>query len=453
MLMDISEAPYMWTTSNLYMNKNKDNSIIDMKRSIITILAAAAVLAGCKQTKVEENKGYFVLQSVTADANLNEVNVSTKAMPSELADINTFVVKIESNLEGGGTQTYNYKDILDQAIELPTGSYRITAGSPAGKAAAWDQPLFEGTQNFTVVAGATSPVNVKCSLSNTMVSIKCTDTFKTELQEFNIKVSATDNDFLTWSKTGKENSDALAAELSKDGYFSASELYVQIDGKREIDGSTAALTYVVKNVHPKDHIILNLDARVTGQVQQITLAVDGTVNDRTENIVVGGFEEIPIPDPIDPTPDPNPDPNPDPSLPAKPSLVWDANPTFEVTELKSDGMSVEITVNVPGKVKDFLIDVKSDCAEFEGVIKSLTGDGLTMDLVNNAALSSLNGQGIPTGDSVKGRDTVPFSLSSLLPMILLYNPEVNSYHTFTLRVTDESGQTLTQALQFQYRGN
>ena len=424
-----------------------------MKRSIITILAAAAVLAGCKQTKVEENKGYFVLQSVTADADLNEVNVSTKAMPSELVDINTFVVKIESNLEGGGTQTYNYKDILDQAIELPTGSYRITAGSPAGKAAAWDQPLFEGTQNFTVVAGATSPVNVKCSLSNTMVSIKCTDTFKTELQEFNIKVSATDNDFLTWSKTGKENSDALAAELSKDGYFSASELYVQIDGKREIDGSTAALTYVVKNVHPKDHIILNLDARVTGQVQQISLAVDGTVNDRTENIVVGGFEEIPIPDPIDPTPDPNPDPNPDPSLPAKPSLVWEANPTFELMELKSDGMSVEITVNVPGKVKDFLIDVKSDCAEFEGVIKSMTGDGLTMDLVNNASLSSLNDLGIPTGDSVKGRDTVPFKLSSLLPMILLYNPEVNSYHTFTLKVTDEAGQTLTQALQFQYRGN
>lgn len=424
-----------------------------MKRSIITILAAAAVLAGCKQTKVEENKGYFVLQSVTADADLNEVNVSTKAMPSELADINTFVVKIESNLEGGGIQTYNYKDILDQAIELPTGSYRITAGSPAGKAAAWDQPLFEGTQNFTVVAGATSPVNVKCSLSNTMVSIKCTDTFKTELQEFNIKVSATDNDFLTWSKTGKESSDVLAAELSKDGYFSASELYVQIDGKREIDGSTAALTYVVKNVHPKDHIILNLDARVTGQVQQITLAVDGSVNDRTENIVVGGFEEIPIPDPIDPTPDPNPDPNPNPSLPAKPSLVWEANPTFELMELKSDGMSVEITVNVPGKVKDFLIDVKSDCAEFEGVIKSMTGDGLTMDLVNNSALSSLNDLGIPTGASVKGKETVPFKLSSLLPMILLYNPEVNSYHTFTLKVTDEAGQTLTQALQFQYRGN
>lgn len=431
-----------------------------MKRTIFSIMAVAAVLTGCKETNVDSNseKGFFVLKSVVADGQMNDIDISTaatKATPAELADVNSFVVKIESNLEGGGTQTYNYKDILDQAIELPTGSYRITAGSPAGKAAAWDQPLFEGMQNFTVVAGATSPVNVKCSLSNTMVSIKCTDTFKTELQEFNIKVSATDNDFLTWSKTGKESSDALAAELSKDGYFSASELYVQIDGKREIDGSTAALTYVVKNVHPKDHIILNLDARVTGQVQQISLAVDGTVNDRTENIIVGGFEEIPIPDPIDPTPDPNPDPDPqpDPSLPAKPSLVWEANPTFALTELKSEGMSVEITVNVPGKVKDFLIDVKSDCAEFEGVIKSMTGDGLTMDLVNNAALSSLNDLGIPTGDSVKGKETVPFTLSSLLPMILLYNPEVNSYHTFTLKVTDEAGQTLTQALQFQYRGN
>ena len=129
--------------------------------------------------------------------------------------------------------------------------------------------------------------------------------------------------FLTWSKTGEESSDALAAELSKDGYFSASELYVQIDGKREIDGSTAALTYVGgKNVHPKDHIILNLDARVTGQVQQITLAVDGTVNDRTESIVVGRIpKKFLSPDPIDPTPDPTPDPNPDPqpdpSLPAK----------------------------------------------------------------------------------------------------------------------------------------
>ena len=74
-----------------------------MKRAIITIFAAAAVLAGCKETSVEGSKGLFVLKSVTADASLNDVQVDTKAMPSELADVSSFVVTVESNLEGGGS--------------------------------------------------------------------------------------------------------------------------------------------------------------------------------------------------------------------------------------------------------------------------------------------------------------------------------------------------------------
>ena len=250
-----------------------------MKRTIFSIMAVAAVLTGCKETNVDSNseKGFFVLKSVVADGQMNDIDISTaatKATPAELADVNSFVVKIESNLEGGGTQTFSYSDILDKAIELPTGSYQITAGSPEGKTAAWDQPLFEGVQNFSVVAGATSPVNVKCSLKNAMVSVKCTDTFITELSTFNIKVSANDNDFLTWSKNESGNN------LDRQGYFTATELYVQIDGERSLDGSTAALTQTIKNVHPKDHIILNLDARVTGEVQQITLTVDGSVNVR-----------------------------------------------------------------------------------------------------------------------------------------------------------------------------
>ena len=295
-----------------------------MKRTIFSIMAVAAVLTGCKETNVDSNseKGFFVLKSVVADGQMNDIDISTaatKATPAELADVNSFVVKIESNLEGGGTQTYSYSDILDKAIELPTGSYQITAGSPEGKTAAWDQPLFEGVQNFSVVAGATSPVNVKCSLKNAMVSVKCTDTFITELSTFNIKVSANDNDFLTWSKNESGNN------LDRQGYFTATELYVQIDGERSLDGSTAALTQTIKNVHPKDHIILNLDARVTGEVQQITLTVDGSVNVRNENVTVGGFEEIPIPDPEKPKPE-NPDPEkPEPDANA-PQLVWASNP-------------------------------------------------------------------------------------------------------------------------------
>ncbi len=420
-----------------------------MKRIILSILAISAVVAGCKKTAKEEGLGYMVLKSVTADDNTNdkEINASgTKANPSDLVDLNEFLIKIESGLEGGGTQTYKYADILDQAVTLATGNYILTASSPEGKVAAWDQPLFEGTKNFTVVAGAVSPVEVKCTLKNAIVSVKCTDTFKTELSSYNIKVSASNDDFLTWTKDN----------IGNDGYFDASELNIQIDGVREIDGSTAALTAKISNIHPKDHIILNLDAKVTGEVQTITLTLDGSVLERNQDILVDGFEEIPIPDP-DPTPDPTPTPDPEPSDPTLPTLVWEANPTYAVTELKSDGMSAEMTVNAPNKIKEFLIDVKSDYENFETTITQLAGS-LTMDLINNTDatfVSMMKQVNIPTGDEIKGQTSVPFSLSSILPMILVYKPDgdTDSYHSFTLRVTDESGNTLTQELKFHYMGN
>lgn len=428
-----------------------------MKRTIFSIMAVAAVLTGCKETNVDSNseKGFFVLKSVVADGQMNDIDISTaatKATPAELADVNSFVVKIESNLEGGGTQTYSYSDILDKAIELPTGSYQITAGSPEGKTAAWDQPLFEGVQNFSVVAGATSPVNVKCSLKNAMVSVKCTDTFITELSTFNIKVSANDNDFLTWSKNESGNN------LDKQGYFTATELYVQIDGERSLDGSTAALTQTIKNVHPKDHIILNLDARVTGEVQQITLTVDGSVNVRNENVTVGGFEEIPIPDP-NPEPNPGPDPEPEPDENA-PQLVWASNPDFAAQPL-AETMDVTINIKAPGKISSFIVNVNSPALnsllpDMVSPQNVLSDGSVDLDLIDDATaienLSSL----LPTGDQLKGKDNVEFKLSGLLPMlysITSASPDTydNTNHVFTLKLKDEAGRTLSKAATFYYK--
>lgn len=429
-----------------------------MKRTIFSIMAVAAVLAGCKETNVDSNseKGFFVLKSVVADGQMNDIDISTaatKATPAELADVNSFVVKIESNLEGGGTQTYSYSDILDKAIELPTGSYQITAGSPEGKTAAWDQPLFEGVQNFSVVAGATSPVNVKCSLKNAMVSVKCTDTFITELSTFNIKVSANDNDFLTWSKNESGNN------LDRQGYFTATELYVQIDGERSLDGSTAALTQTIKNVHPKDHIILNLDARVTGEVQQITLTVDGSVNVRNENVTVGGFEEIPIPDPERPNPD-NPDPEkPEPDANA-PQLVWASNPNFAAQPL-AETMDVTINIKAPGKISSFIVNVNSPALnsllpDMVSPQNVLSDGSVDLDLIDDAtAIENLSAL-LPTGDQLKGRDNVEFKLSGLLPMlygITSASPDTydNTNHVFTLKLKDEAGRTLSKAATFYYK--
>lgn len=425
-----------------------------MKRIFITIMAAAAVLASCDTKEVETRKGEgtFILQSLTADTDLKDVQVGTKALPGELNEnqlIATMELTIKNTQDANLKQTFNYLDIVNKPVQLATGSYTVSAVSVGGKDAAWDQPLFAGSTNFEVKPNTVSPVEIKCAVTNAVVSIICSDTFTTEVSDYNIKVSDAKGNFLTWTR---EN-------IGNDGYFTAKELNVTIEGKRSLDGnSTATVTGTIKNIQAKDHIILNIDAKVTGQVQQIVLKVDGTVKDRNENIFVDGFEEIEIPDPSQPDPTPNPEePKVDPDAP---SLVWEANPTFAMIPLKQE-MDVDIKILAPKKIKTLIVKVKSD-ALFDALKLMVTADDkhvdsvnkiVTLDLINDEkAVNSLSGAPafLPTGDNVEGHTELSLPLSKLVPMIGSLGPEINSIHYFTLVLTDEASNVLEKELAFQF---
>lgn len=419
-----------------------------MKRIFITIMAAAAVLASCDNAEVAglKGKGTFMLQSITANTDLNDVQVKPHGLPSELNKdklLAALELTIKNSEDANLKQTYKYLDIVNKPVELSTGKYTVSAVSTDAKDAAWDQPLFAGSTDFAVIANAVSPVDLTCSMTNAVVSIKCSDTFKTEVNDYNIKVSDAKGNFLTWTKDN----------ISEDGYFTAKELTVTIEGKRSLDNSTATVTGTIQNIQAKDHIILNIDAKVTGQVQQIVVTVDGSVKDRNENIFVDGFEEIEIPDPSQPDPNPG-----QPETPAAPTLEWPKNPTFATTELAKT-MDIDLVVKAPGKIKTFLVVV--DSPSLETLLPGMTGidgkAGCTLDLINNQTLienfksMELN---LPTADQLKGQTEVNFPLSSLVPMI--YGIEVgkkeqaSSDHKFTLQLTDESDQEFSQTLVFHY---
>lgn len=419
-----------------------------MKRIFITIMAAAAVLASCDNAEVAglKGKGTFMLQSVTANTDLNDVQIKPHGLPSELNQdklLAALELTIKNSEDANLKQTYKYLDIVNKPVELSTGKYTVSAASTDAKDAAWDQPLFAGSTDFAVVANAVSPVDLTCSMTNAVVSVKCSDTFKTEVNDYNIKVSDAKGNFLTWTKDN----------IAEDGYFTAKELTVTIEGKRSLDNSTATVTGTITNIQAKDHIILNIDAKVTGQVQQIVLKVDGTVKDRNENIFVDGFEEIEIPDPN------QPDQTPDqPETPAAPTLEWPKNPTFETTEL-AETMAIDLVVKAPGKIKTFLVVV--DSPSLETLLPGMTGingkEGCTLDLINNKTLIANFkelGLNLPTEDQLKGQTEVNFPLSSLVPMIYgleaAKKEQANSDHKFTLQLTDEAGQELSQTLVFHY---
>lgn len=428
-----------------------------MKRIFITIMAAAAVLASCDTKEVETRKGEgtFILQSLTADTNLNDIQVGTKALPNELNNnqlIAAMELTIKNTQDANLKQTFNYLDIVNKPVQLATGSYTVSAVSVGGKDAAWDQPLFAGSTNFEVKPNTVSPVKIKCALTNAVVSINCSDTFTTEVSDYNIKVSDAKGNFLTWTR---EN-------IGNDGYFTAKELNVTIEGKRSLDGnSTATVTGTIQNIQAKDHITLNIDARVTGQVQQIVVTVETKVNDKPVDIFVDGFEEIEIPDPSQPDPTPTPDPEEPEVDPNAPSLVWIGNENFERTEMTS-GMDVTFSISAPNKIASFVVVVNAPAVNSEVAAmvspENVNSDGtVNLDLIkDDVAMAQLSALGLKTGDQLENQSQVQFELSRLIGMLYgLCGTEPDKYdnqdQTFTLKLTDTKNLSLSKSVVFFYK--
>ena len=101
-----------------------------------------------------------------------------------------------------------------------------------------------------------------------------------------------------------------------------------------------------------------------------------------------------------------------------------------------------------------MVDVDSDV--LGETIAALAGASYTyspstpfrMDLINDTALITALGAMIPTGDALENQTHVDFSLSKLVPLINVYHPTSGSQHTFTLKVTDNKGQSLEKPVVF-----
>ena len=411
-----------------------------MKKILLTMAAAATVFAGCNKNEVGTDAGSGMLRLQVGYA--GEYNdktpdlVPVKSDADDQAFIDTFVISIEKttgapySLECTVAQ-FN-EQYADGILSLSPGSYTVSVSSPGSEKAAWDQPVYGVTKEFTIVEDVLTPLELVCSLTNMMVSVKLSENFKSELSAYSIVITGDYEDgeaSLTWSSADED------AE-SRAGYFAVAPLSVEIQGTRALDGSEARKTYRIEDVAAADHHILNIDAKTTG-ASQPSISIDYTVNEKPVDIVVPGFEEIPIPD----------EEPEDPDVPSEdaPELVWDANPTFERWPLAAT-MDVNLVVNAPGKIAGFKVDIES--VTLQSLLESFT---MPMDLINDQTVKEFMSSpfiGLPVGDDLSGKTSVEFPLSTLLPMLYGLGPEPGTEHTFTLIVTDEAGQELNQSLVF-----
>ena len=425
-----------------------------MKKTVYTIIAAAIALTSCNtEVFITEKKGEMTLDlSCSSEYNI----VGTKAESDEDI-INNFSVKIVRPADGW-TKTFEpFSSIKGTVISLGSGNYTITASSPVKEDAAFDQPVYEGSTDFTVSTGQVTNVSLICKVSNIKVSIQLTDNFVKELSDYSITVT-NGKGILKWEKNANQTDfkpvivegETLYTGI-KSGYFSVAPLTIQVNGHRSLDNSSASTSYFINDPKAADHHILKLDANVTGTLGGISITIDNTVNDIENTVTVPGFEEIPVPgdEPQDPgTEEPGTEePGTDPEPSTAPTLVWDANPTFAPMAI-NDAMNADLVVNAPEKIAQF--KVKVDSPNLTAAIQGLTTDGSdTMDLVNDAAMIEfLANLGIPTGENIVGKTTVNFFITDLVKMINMYGPEAGTQHHFILIVTDEKGQEMNKKVTF-----
>lgn len=411
-----------------------------MKKILFAISAAAVMLAGCRKTDIIEESG---VGSVAFTFTSDESGYVTKALPE--VDVNTLAVKITGK-DGGYSQEWKSVSEMPEILELASGTYTLTASTPGAKAVAWDQPVYGGSKDFAVVVGKVSNVDLVCSITNMMVTLNPTENFLNELTSWEVTVRSQDGTLVWDEKTYEEDRAA---------FFNVAPLSVLVKGERFDGAEVVQQSLSITDVAAKDHHILNLDAQVTGSIEQggLHLTVDNTVNDKNENIHIPGFDEIPVEDDDDPD-TPGGDDKPQPST--APTMVWESNPDFEVTPITVPMKDITIRISAPEGIKDFVVKVESETEGFLSTVSAMVSSSnshldegyVILDLIGDQTAIGTLGSLFPTGEALEDQVSVDFTLTELVPMINGFTPESGAIHTFTLTVTDNKGQSLSQPVSF-----
>ena len=433
-------------------------------KKILFLISALVFLAGCIDNELPQKKEIGSFAISVADVADDYITRSETTF-----DVSSFEVNITGPyFEWSGS----YGSMPDLFENVAAGDYEITVTSPDQKEAAFDAPTVYGRQEFSVKVDEITSVKVVCSISNVKVTIKPTDDFFTELSSYTITVSngSSAENTLIW--TNEELTGANYALLNKDnaadakaGYFKvSSSLNVYVTGYRAVSQEEAVYEMVISPIAAKDHYVLNLHAKTTGQIggaddtKGIDIEVDHTTNDINEDVYVPGFEEIPVDGSDDPDQGDDPVGPENPVEPEGLSLVWPANPEYGVYELKSaySEEEVTLTVNAENCISGFVVKITSPTAPFLATVQSIAGSTLedeyvVLDLLKPETAEAMSF--LPSGEQLLNKTEVDFPLSSLLPLIIAFEPEYGSVHTFVLEVTDTMGQILSKTLYFEYLGN
>lgn len=257
-------------------------------KKIFTILSLCVALCMISCTKVElkENKG---VGSLNVDMSLS---AQTRAALSESELMNTASVKIYKADFSGLVRSYTYS-AMPSPLYLAADSYRVdveagevVSATPA--TASWENKSYKGSQEFTIIAGKETNVEVVANVNNAVTNIS-------------FDSSVDDNFNAGYTLTIGIDPEDAATQLVYDASRSGSEGYFIVDGLDEPsftwtftgtlakDGSTFTKTGTIADVLPGKCYKMNLKYTIKDGDLNFTLTVDYTTDIVDDTII---FEPV-----------------------------------------------------------------------------------------------------------------------------------------------------------------
>lgn len=264
--------------------------ITDMRKLVFLAISAALVLSGC----VKEGNINGIGEYGSVSIGLSSEGEFAEVKSGGEVNVADFYLKI---LQGASVvKSYSKYSDVPNAIELSPGSYKVEAGTSANADAEWDQPIYYGSQEFSVSAGEALSLDLTCTLSNMKVTVTCSEAFNNEISEdFEIAIT---------NGKGTLIFDKTKIDAGTSGYFSVGTLTIDLTATRKSTGEEILEHRVIEGGAAKDHFILNFDAQETGSISfgDSGITIDYSLNDREEEIIVPGEDETPVeePDPGEP---------------------------------------------------------------------------------------------------------------------------------------------------------
>ncbi len=424
----------------------------NMKKILTAVMFAAIVLTGCSKSDLSDGGTGTLRLSVSENSDLTVKSNDTTT------DFSDYKVVFTKPSDSSYSLEYTYAKINETGtVELAPGKYAVTVTSPNTEDVAWEQPIYSGSSEFSIVSGKITEVSTTCTIQNIKVTVELSTAFTNEFTDYNVVVTGTYNDV---DKSLTFNQEKISSGAA--GWFnvtSTQTLSVYIKGTRQ-SGETLEQSGTISETSAADHHIISIDAVGTGSTS-ISITIDDTMNESTTEITVPGFDETPVEDEEGDTSGEGDDTSGegddsstvDPST--APTLVWEANPNFATMEI-TDDISVELKVSAPNGIETFKVGIESEelCSSLES-IGNMSSPKLDLtqnpyDLINDEDAKTFLGNdqiGLPVGDELSGQISVDFVLTELIKMI----PSVctaGTSHTFILYVTDAKGLSLEQSLTF-----